>query len=149
MPELTTGTATRPAHRVRAPMLTFSLATEAFQLRKEAAATLHQDRNAKTLVKEADFSIVLLLMNKGCVLRQHVVAAEIAIQSLSGHVRLSTPEQQADLVAGQLVVLDRGIPFSLEALTESNFILTVARHALPELTGFDLDADDLGPEGRE
>ena len=68
---------------------------------------------------------------------------------LSGHLRLHLPDQQCDLTAGQLLVLDRGVPFSLEALSESSFLLTVARHALPELTALEVDADPLALDARE
>ena len=148
MPDQTTGTAIRPSHRVRGPALIFDLASETVQLRSEARRR-HEDRNTKTLVKEADFSVVLLSMKRDCVIRQHIIAAEVAIQILTGHLRLHVLDEQFDLMARRLLVLDRGVPFSLEAVEESSFLLTVARHALPELTALDLDLEPFAPEARE
>ena len=129
----TTGTLTRPAHTVAGPALTFDLARETAQLRNEIATT-PIDRHAKTLSKEADFSIVLLVMEEGAVVRQHTVPAEIALHTLSGHLRVDTSAQQFDLLAGELVVLEAGVPFKLEAHRGSSFLLIVARHALEAFT---------------
>lgn len=130
--EETTGTDQRPARRLHQPLLSFGLVEETTRLRHEPANRT-AGRCAKTLVKEADFSVVLLVMQPGAVIREHSVAAEVALQVLGGQVRLAANGQEVGLGERQLVVLDRGVPFRIECSAEASLLLTVARHALPSL----------------
>lgn len=123
----TTGSAHRPAQRLAAPVLTFDLASELAQL-KEEPSWLRGDRNAKTLVKEGDFRVVLTAMKAGTTIAQHETAARITIQALAGRLRLLVAGDTTDLATGRLVALDRNIPHAVEAVEESAFLLTLAWH---------------------
>jgi len=63
-PGETTGTGERPPQRMTAPVLAFDLAHEVARLH-EQTAWRQGDRNAKTLVKEADFRVVLIALRAG------------------------------------------------------------------------------------
>ncbi len=63
-PGETTGTDERAPQRLAAPMLAFDLAHEVARLH-EQTAWRQGDRNAKTLVKEADFRVVLIAPRAG------------------------------------------------------------------------------------
>lgn len=121
----TTGTDERPPQRLAAPVLTFDLAHEVAQLHEEAAWQ-RGDRNAKTLVKEPDFRIVLIALRAGSRMEKHQAAGRISVQTLSGHLRLQTAGTSVDLPVGKIVSLERDLPHDVEALMESTFLLTIA-----------------------
>ncbi len=122
----TTGTSERPAQRLTAPVLAFDLLREVAQLHDEATWQ-HGDRNAKTLVKEPAFRLVLIALRAGSRMEEHQAPGRISIQTLTGRLRLHAAGTDLELPAGQLVSLERDLPHSVEALTESAFLLTIAR----------------------
>ncbi len=121
----TPGTSQRPAQRLAAPLLTFDIAAELEQLKREDTWQ-REDHNAITLVKEPDFRVVLVAMKMGGRLDEHHTPGRISIQVISGLLRLHLPDQTVDLPEGQLLALDREIKHDVEALDESSFLLTVA-----------------------
>ncbi len=125
LPGETTGTSQRPAQRLAAPLLTFDLDAETEQLRREEAWQ-REDHNAITLVKESDFRVVLVAIKAGGKLREHHSPGRIAIQAISGYLRLHLPDETIELPAGHLLTLDRHMAHEVEAVEESTFILTIA-----------------------
>ena len=103
----------------------FNLEREIAQLHEEEA-WLRTGRNSKTLVKQPDFRIVLIALQKGEHLAEHRADARISIYTLGGHVKLQLPDQTVDLPNGHLLVLDRGLEHDLEALEESAILLTIS-----------------------
>lgn len=108
-----------------APLMDFNLTEEIAQLHEEEA-WLRTGRNSKTLVKQPDFRIVLIALQKGIHLEEHSADARISIHTLSGHVKLELPEQTVDLPDGHLLVLDRALEHDLEALEESAILMTIS-----------------------
>ena len=125
LPGETTGTSQRPAQRLAAPLLTFDLDAETEQLRREEAWQ-REDHNAITLVKESDFRVVLVAIKAGGKLREHHAPGRIAIQAISGYLRLHLPDETVELPAGHLLTLDRHMTHEVEAVEESTFLLTIA-----------------------
>jgi quercetin dioxygenase-like cupin family protein len=103
----------------------FNLLKEIAQLHAEEA-WLRTGRNSKTLVKQPDFRIVLIALQKGGHLEEHSADARLSIYTLSGHVKLQMHEQTVDLPEGHLLVLDRAIEHDLEALSSSAILLTIS-----------------------
>ena len=124
-PGETTGTSERAPQRMASTVLAFDLAQEVARLH-EQGAWQHGDRNAKTLVKEPDFRIVLITLRAGGRMEEHRAAGRISVQTLVGHVRLHTAGTNVDLPIGRLVSLERDVPHDVEALEESAFLLTIA-----------------------
>lgn len=124
-PGWTTASPERPAQQLTAPALAFDLEQEVKQLRNEPS-WLRGDRNAKTLVKEAELRVVLTLMKVGARLPKHETDARFTLQVLSGRLRLRLPDGTAELGRGQLAALDRDMPHEVEAVEESAFLLTLA-----------------------
>ena len=106
-----------------APLTGFNLAKEIAQLHEEEA-WLQTGRNSKTLVKQPDFRIELVALQKACHLEEHSADARISIYPLTGHVKLQLQEQTVDLLYGHLHVLDGATEHNLEALEESAILLT-------------------------
>jgi quercetin dioxygenase-like cupin family protein len=113
------------AGHLTAPLMDFNLEREVAQLHEEEA-WLRTGRNSKTLVKQPDFRIVLIALQKGGHLEEHSADARISVYTLSGHVKLQLPEQTVDLPDGHLLVLDRALEHDLEALEESAILLTIS-----------------------
>ncbi|HXY51006.1 MAG TPA: cupin domain-containing protein [Terriglobales bacterium] len=59
-------------------------------------------------------------------MKEHHADARISIHSLEGKIRVHLPDQQVELSAGELLVIDYGIKHDVEALEESAFLLTVS-----------------------
>jgi quercetin dioxygenase-like cupin family protein len=121
----TTGTSERAPQRMAAPVLAFDLAHEVAQLHAEHAWQ-QGDRNAKTLVKESDFRVVLVALRTGARMEQHRAAGRISIQTLAGHVRLHITGTIVGVPVGGLVSLESDVPHDVEAVEESAFLLTIA-----------------------
>jgi quercetin dioxygenase-like cupin family protein len=120
--------AERAVGPLNAPSLRFDLDGEVRRLWREDAARV--GRNAKTLVKQDDFRVVLTVLKAGRRIQEHKAAGRVSIQAVQGHIRLRTgPEATSELIdlpAGRLLLLDRGVRHDVEALTDSAFLLTVA-----------------------
>ena len=113
------------AGHLTAPLMDFNLTKEIAQLHEEEP-WLRTGRNSKTLVKQPDFRIVLIALQKGVHLEEHSADARISIHTLSGRVKLDLPEQTVDLPDGHLLVLDRALEHDVEALEESAILLTIS-----------------------
>lgn len=122
---VTSGTAERAPQRLDLPMRSFDLPAVSEQLRQEA--TYHAgDRNARTLVKESGLRVVLTVLKSGAQLKEHKAAGPVSIQTVAGHIRVQAAGTLFDLPAGNVVVLDAGVPHDVEVIEESAFLLTLA-----------------------
>ena len=77
-------------------------------------------------MKQPDFRIVLIALQKDGHLEEHSADARISIYTLAGHVKIQLPEQIVDLPGGHLRVLDRALEHDLQALEESAILLTIS-----------------------
>jgi quercetin dioxygenase-like cupin family protein len=123
----TTRTDERPPQHLAEPLLTFGLDQEIAALRREDAWE-RGDHNAKTLVKDEELRIILVVLKAGARLPEHQALHRIAIQVLAGQVRVAVPGRSVELKAGSLLTLEGGLAHDVEALAESAFLLTVAWH---------------------
>lgn len=103
----------------------FALASIDRELRAEEAYE-REGHAARTLVREADLRVVLIVLVAGARIPEHRAQATTSILALTGHVKLRLPDRLVDLTAGQLLVLDPGLPHDLEAASESAVLLTLA-----------------------
>lgn len=102
----------------------FDLASIDAEIRREDAYQ-REGHTARTLVREEDMRIVLVVMKAGARIAEHRANETASIQALSGHVRVRLADKAADLPAGRILVLDRGLRHDVEAVTESAFLLTL------------------------
>ena len=121
----TSGTEERPAQQLAAPVLIFNLAEEIERLKREEAWR-RTDQNAKTLVKEPDLRIVLVVMKQKGRLLDHHAPTRISIQTISGSVLIHLPGQTVRLPAGSVMALEGDVAHDVEALEESAFLLTIS-----------------------
>ena len=107
-----------------APFLEFDLTRELEQLYREPEWTTGQ--NSKTLVKYADFRIVLTALRAHARIPEHRNEGRISIHTVRGHIRMRALGRTFDLAAGSLLALDQGLSHDVEALEDSAFLLTIA-----------------------
>ena len=115
----------RPGQRMHAEALTFDLAAECDLLRGEESWQ-RGDRNAKTLVKEPGFRVVLVALRAGAHLAEHAVHEQATVQVLTGHLTIHVAGRRLDVRAGGLVSLEPRVNHDVEALEESAVLLTIA-----------------------
>lgn len=88
---------------------------------------------ARTLYKKSDFRLVLISMEASAEMREHHVDGTSSVQVLKGHIRYSTQGQVYELRAGGLLTLGASIKHEVEAMEESEFLLTISWPAHQEL----------------
>lgn len=113
-----------PLDPMAAPTLEFDLAREIAQLHEETA--WRSGQNAKTLVKESDLRIVLMLLRAGHTIAAHRTDGRIAIQVISGRVRVRVEGERFELATGRLLAVESALEHDVEAVEESALLLTVA-----------------------
>lgn len=106
----------------------FDLAAIDAEMRREDGYQ-RDGHTARTLVREDDIRIVLIVMRAGARMAEHRANETASIHALSGRVRLRLPDHDADLPAGSLLVLERGLRHDVEAVAESAFLLTLGWQA--------------------
>lgn len=105
----------------------FDLRQEIRLLRKEESWQRGIGRSSRTLVKQQDFRIVLVLMKAKTNLTEHRANARISIQTILGRIRVRVRnENMIELPSAGLLALDSSIPYDIEAVRESAFLLTIS-----------------------
>src|SRR5579862_1309008 len=108
------------------PIFQCDLLEEIENLHKEEAWLQGTGPSSTTLVKHSDLRIVLIAMKKEMCMHQHSTAARISVQTLAGHIRLRLSDRTVELLAGQLLALDRCVSHDVEAEEDSAFLLTLS-----------------------
>jgi quercetin dioxygenase-like cupin family protein len=94
------------------------------ELRKEAAYQA-SGYTARTLVREPDLRVVLVVMKPGARMVDHQAERTATVHALSGRLRLHLPGKQVDLPAHGLLALEANLRHDVEALEQSAFLLTI------------------------
>ncbi len=89
---------------------------------KRGALWAGGDRAAEGLAKNGELSVTLIALKRGAALKEHQARGTVAVTVLAGAIRLNG----ANYAAGDVAVIDRGIPHAVEALEESALLLTAA-----------------------
>lgn len=103
----------------------FDLAAVDGQAREEEVY-VRGGHTARTLVREPDLRVVLLVMKAGSRVEEHRAQGTASVQVVSGQVRMQLPDKSVELAPGKVLILDRGLPHDVEALSDSSVLLTLA-----------------------
>jgi quercetin dioxygenase-like cupin family protein len=103
---------------------TFDLVTAERELRQEENYA-RNGHAARTLIVQPDLRIVLVVMRAAGRIAKHRVDQTASIHALKGQLRLQLDDKAFDVPAGQLLVLEAGLPHDVEAIAESTFLLTL------------------------
>jgi quercetin dioxygenase-like cupin family protein len=115
----------RPDRPAAGPVFHARLGEQVERLRQEPAWRAG-DRNAITLVKTPALSLVLLALKEGARLHEHRAEGSLAVQVVSGSVRVDAGGRRVELAPGEVLVLEPGLEHALEAVRESAVLLTIA-----------------------
>ena len=81
---------------------------------------------SRTLVKEPDIRVVLLMMDAGARMDEHHADGSISIQVMRGAIRLRHGGTAEELRKDQIVTLPPSLPHGVEAIEPSVFLLTLS-----------------------
>jgi quercetin dioxygenase-like cupin family protein len=123
---MTTKTHPRDERTLSAPWLLFQI-SEQLQKLKTEPAWQHGDRDSITLMKAPGLSLVLIALRAGDALHEHQAAGPMALQVLSGKVRISFMGDETEVRGGELLTVDPLVPHEVRALEESVLLLTVGQ----------------------
>ena len=87
-----------------------------------------EGHTARTLTREDDLRVVLIVMNAGSSLPEHRASATVSVQVIRGRVHLKHPVDGVELHTGQLLILQQGLSHDVTALDESVLLLTLGWH---------------------
>lgn len=109
---------------IDAPVLNFSIKEEIKKLEDEAAWK-QGDRNAVTLQKNENLRVVMMSLHKGAVLQEHKAEGPITVFVVSGKMNFTAAGEKFTIGPNDLIVLEKPVIHSAEALEETHFVLTV------------------------
>lgn len=109
---------------LQAPLLKLSIDKETEILKKEPG-WINGDRNAITLQKNSSLRVVLISMRKGTLLKEHKVEGPITLFVSSGKIIFTAGEDKIDAEKNELIILEQTISHDVEALEDTDFILTI------------------------
>ncbi|HET9431607.1 MAG TPA: hypothetical protein VFO70_10555 [Chitinophagaceae bacterium] len=112
-----------------APYVFFDIAEYARQI-KEEEAWQKNDRNAITVFKTGQQTIVVAGLHTGAIQRENLVDGILTIHVIEGNVRVTTPDGDMELRQNQVIAFHRCIDHSIQALENSIILLT--NHTLKE-----------------
>jgi quercetin dioxygenase-like cupin family protein len=124
MVRATGGSDDREARQLMDRLLVYSLGEELARLRTEPA-WLDGDRNTLALAKGDDVRVLLTTLRPGAALTEIDGAGPATVQLLRGRLAVRLEDDSDELAAGELAVLGGGMPWQLEALDESDVLLTL------------------------
>lgn len=104
---------------------TFTLAKVEQELRAEPQYT-QTGHTSRTLVRAKDQRVVLSVLAAEARIPQHQAPGTVSIHVLSGKLRLALPTDTKEVSAGELLVLEGGLPHDVTALNDAAFLLTLA-----------------------
>jgi quercetin dioxygenase-like cupin family protein len=109
---------------MEAAFMELDLTAESKRLRAET--TWSTGQNAKTLIKYDTLRVVLVALQAGKTLPEHRTEGRISVHVLSGHVEVKAAGRTFNLRPGSLLALDQNLPHDIQALQESDMLLTIA-----------------------
>lgn len=93
---------------------------------KDEESWQKNDRNAITLFKSDNMRVVLASFHAQAAMPGNTTSGTISVQVLEGRVRINSGLGSVDLRERQMATLHGEVPYSIIALEESVFLLTIA-----------------------
>lgn len=81
---------------------------------------------SRTLVKQERLRVVLMVLKKGEIVPEHTAEGDQTVQVLRGRVALNVDGQRFRVHAGHLLAIEHELPHTLEALEDSEVLLTLS-----------------------
>ena len=109
---------------VDAPVVEIDIPDFIKQIKKEKAWDKN-DRNAITVFKSDRMRVVIVAMRKNAEMTTEHPENIFSLQVLDGKVKLHTDQKSISIKEDQMFVLHAHIPYKIEAVKKSIFLLTV------------------------
>jgi quercetin dioxygenase-like cupin family protein len=90
---------------------------------------------AKMLFKKSDFRMVLIMMDKGAILKEHHADGTISVHVLKGSIDFRVHGETHNLRTNGVLTLGASIKHELEAREDSAILLTIAWPSNEKLEG--------------
>lgn len=119
-------TAPRPGRVLSGAAITFVIPEE-IDLLKQEPEWISGQRNSVTVVKTSNLSIVLTAIKKGATLCGHQIDGPITLQVVSGVIEFGVAGEPRELQAGTVIALDKTVNHDIQALEDSELLLTIAK----------------------
>lgn len=97
------------------------------ELRAESAYA-RDGHTARTLLRQSDLRVVLIVMRAGASIDQHHTDHTGVIHVLTGHVQMRLPHAVVPVATGSLFALERDIAHAVDAVVDCAFLLTLGWH---------------------
>ena len=114
-----------PARRFAGSERRIVLAEAVATLRAEAYETVQKHRQV-TLLHGATLRLVLFAFDAGGQLPICDAPGPVTLHGLSGSCRVRTPEEVYTLDAGDLLLLDAGVPFVVDSVDDADMLLSLS-----------------------
>src|SRR5262245_35260275 len=108
---------------IDAPIVLIKIPETIRQLKGEGSWRKN-DRNGITVLKTANTTMVLVSLHAKAVLKHNLVDGIFTIQVIEGIVRVTTPDDTVDMLAGHIIAFHQLVDHSVEALADSVLLLT-------------------------
>lgn len=82
-------------------------------------------RKTETVAREAGVSVVVMAMEAGDEIKQHLAPGTVSIHALRGHISINADNVDFDVRPAQVVFLQPSTPHSVRAVEQSVIVLTV------------------------
>jgi hypothetical protein len=109
---------------VDAPVIIIDIEDLVKQIKKEKAWDKN-DRNAITAFKSDKMSLVIVAMRKNATMTTERPENILSVQVLKGKLKLQTSGKTVEVCEDKIFVLHEHIPYTIDALKKSVFLLTV------------------------
>jgi quercetin dioxygenase-like cupin family protein len=78
-----------------------------------------------SLLKEPSLQLIRLVLRAGEGMPEHHVDGAITLHCLEGQAEVGLPGRSCALGAGQLVMIEGGVPHTVQALSDTSLLLTI------------------------
>jgi len=89
------------------------------------------DRNAITIYKTEDLTLVLVAMHEGAEMKPHSTNGILILQLIEGKITFGANEHQVEVAPQQMLTLHENLTHNVKAVKESVFLLTVISRDKP------------------
>ncbi|HEX7668943.1 MAG TPA: hypothetical protein VF395_05145 [Polyangiaceae bacterium] len=103
-------------------VMVFDLASESKQITLPSEST----HTARTLAKLDAIRLTLMKLTAKSTIREHQIAHQVSLQTVSGHVVVHVEGQPLEMPAGHVIVIARGIAHEIAASEDSVVLITVS-----------------------
>jgi quercetin dioxygenase-like cupin family protein len=106
------------------PLMEFDLEAEVHRLKAET--TWSTGHNARTLIKQEDFRVVLIAIQRDARIPEHQTEGRLSVHVIAGHIQVRAAGRTFNLRTGGLLALDPAIRHDVAGIEESAILLTIA-----------------------